>query len=271
NRNQGGSNGDASGSTAPFTFAGTAVGGAVGSGVFFTTATPTLVIIGSTLSGNQSIPGTSGRVSSYYGTDPGNGRGGAIGIIAGNASVSGSTISGNLAESGALQTYLGQYGSIIPRALGGGLDDEQFGSPPFATLTVTNSTISGNVAQNISSPDAFGYGGGLDTQVSTQVINSTVSGNQAIGGPGGRGVIAGNGGKAAGGGIYSTGSITISGSTVRDNVAQGGPGGGPTGSGFGGPSDGGRLHFGGFFFTPANSPLTGDQSLGRGPHGGGRS
>src|SRR5262249_44565998 len=64
NLNQGGSNGDATGSTASFVFVGSAIGGAVGSGVFFTTATPTLANTGSMLSGNQSIGGTSVLVAS---------------------------------------------------------------------------------------------------------------------------------------------------------------------------------------------------------------
>src|SRR5262249_49183312 len=55
---QGGSHGNANASTATFALNGTATGGAIGTGAFFTTATPNLVIAGSTVSGNQSLGGT---------------------------------------------------------------------------------------------------------------------------------------------------------------------------------------------------------------------
>ena len=55
---QGGSNGNASGSTAAYVVVGTAIGGAIGEGAFFTAATPSLVVGNSTFTGNQSLGGS---------------------------------------------------------------------------------------------------------------------------------------------------------------------------------------------------------------------
>src|SRR5206468_5535290 len=55
---QGGSNGDASGSTAAYVVVGTAMGGAIGDGAFFTAATPSLVVGNSTFTANQSMGGS---------------------------------------------------------------------------------------------------------------------------------------------------------------------------------------------------------------------
>src|SRR5262249_5417533 len=145
---QGGSKGDASGSTASVVFAGTAIGGAIGSGALFTTTTPTLTIAGSTPSGKQAPRGTKliPAPEIAFGRAPPNGRGGAIGAAAGDVSVSNSAITGNLAEGGASFTFI-QGGSVVDnagfQAEGGGIDDEPTVS---ATLSITNSTISGNVA-----------------------------------------------------------------------------------------------------------------------------
>ena len=55
---QGGSDGNASSSTAAFVVVGTAIGGAIGEGAFFTAATPGLVVGNSTFTGNQSLGGS---------------------------------------------------------------------------------------------------------------------------------------------------------------------------------------------------------------------
>jgi hypothetical protein len=194
---QGGSNGDASTlpSTVQFAIAGTGDGGAIGSGAFFTTGTPTLAIAGSTLSGNQALGGTNVTIGVVVPADFTSGRGGGIGALAGNVSISSSTISNNLSENGALFIEV-QNGSIIAEVAantyGGGIDDEfdlgfslTFPPPVTTSLSITNSTLSDNVALG-NGGSAFAFGGGLNaTLVNVQVTNSTVSGNQAIGGPGG--------------------------------------------------------------------------------------
>ena len=77
------------------------------------------------------------------------------------------------------------------------------------TLTLTNSTVSGNLAS--------GSGGGINSGGTLTIIGSTISGNSAIG---------------SGGGINSTGSLTLRNSTVSGNSALGGIGtGGGIGSG----------------------------------------
>ena len=71
------------------------------------------------------------------------------------------------------------------------------------TLTISNSTLSGNSAM-------FG-GGGIYNNNAVTISNSTISGN-----------LAGN----YGGGIYNAGTLTVSNSTISGNFATGSSGGG---------------------------------------------
>ncbi|HEX8201469.1 MAG TPA: hypothetical protein VF590_13370, partial [Isosphaeraceae bacterium] len=116
---------------------------------------------------------------------------------------------------------------------GGGIDSESGG--PAASLTITNSTISGNSAGNVASTGSWGEGGGISSGIgitlvldratitnntatyqgggasingsNTQILNSTFAGNTAM---------RGNGG----GGIYAQGTITLlSGTTISGNQA----------------------------------------------------
>jgi hypothetical protein len=82
----------------------------------------------------------------------------------------------------------------------------------FGTLTITNSTISGNTAAN------SGNGGGIysDTAATLTVTNSTISGNIATG---------------SGGGIFSLGLLSLTNSTLSGNKANSGGGGLLTSSG----------------------------------------
>jgi hypothetical protein len=278
NRGQGGSNGDASGSTAMLPLVGSAIGGAIGSGAFFTTATPTVAIAGSTLRGNQSRGGTNVVVGAFE-SDAGTGRGGAVGAVAGDVSVSHSAISGNVAQGGArfrLETEF--FGENLVQeggsaGFGGGIHHQfNFGfSSPAASLTVsiTDSTMSGNAAQG-GGPSAFAFGGGLSTRLAdVQVSNSIVSGNQAIGSPGGGFTIFfgftffNGGGHAVGGGINSGGgSLTISGSTVKDNLALGGPGGPSAASGGGGAGLAGGILSSDRTLVLTNSTLSGNRAIG---------
>jgi hypothetical protein len=277
NVDEGGSDGNDSGSAAAFSLVGTATGGAIGSGAFFTTATPSVAIAGSTLNTNRSQGGTNLQVNTS--SEAGTARGGAVGLMAGDVSISTSGISGNLAVPGAVFSVF-QGGTAIEAlgaaAFGGGIDDQgSFGSPP-PLLSITGSMISGNMAL-ASGAGANASGGGLDTSVvNAELTNSIVSGNQAIGGPGGGFLTFYGytfplaGGQGAGGGILSTGgSLTISGSTVKDNLAQGGSAGG---AGFGGFAFGGGIYEQDPAFVLADSTLSGNQAIagpGAGGNGGG--
>ena len=76
------------------------------------------------------------------------------------------------------------------------------------TLTLTNSTVSGNEADN-----EYGYGGGIDNGGTLTLTNSTVSGNTAS--------------DDDGGGIYNSlfGTLTLTNSTVSGNTASSDGGG----------------------------------------------
>ncbi|HEY1380693.1 MAG TPA: hypothetical protein VGF55_28080 [Gemmataceae bacterium] len=89
------------------------------------------------------------------------------------------------------------------------------------TLTIQNSTISGNAAGG--GPDAAGGGvyfdGGGNSGDALSITGSTVTGNVALAATDGGGV----GGKAFGGGVCAiNASVTVSNSTVEYNRAQGG-------------------------------------------------
>ena len=120
----------------------------------------TLVLSASVLSGNNAVFGG----------------GGIFNNTAGTATVTGVAISGNTA---------GDYGGGI-RNVG--------------TVTVVNSTISGNTAN--ANGDA---GGGIDTEGMTTVINSTISGNSVPSG------------SHNGGGMWIGAGATIVNSTITNN------------------------------------------------------
>jgi hypothetical protein len=88
---------------------------------------------------------------------------------------------------------------------GGGIDNES-----GATLTITNSTLSGNTAGSVGNPSV--EGGGIFNSGTLTIVNSTVSGNTAGGISGG------------GGGMFNGGTLTIVNSTVSDNTAIKGAG-----------------------------------------------
>jgi hypothetical protein len=84
--------------------------------------------------------------------------------------------------------------------IGGGIDNEG-----GATLTITNSTLSGNTAGSVNNPSVAG--GGIFNSGTLTIVNSTVSANTAGG-------ISGSGG-----GIYNGGTVTIVNSTISGNTA----------------------------------------------------
>jgi hypothetical protein len=129
------------------------------------------------------------------------------------------TVNGSLTLDGLTVTG----GNSGASSAGGGIDGE-YG----ATLTITDSTITGNTAPS--------NGGGVANGGTATITNSTISGNTAGAGGGLYGGIAtvtdstvtGNTAQGGGGGgIYAQyGTITISDSTISGNMATNGAGGG---------------------------------------------
>ena len=93
---------------------------------------------------------------------------------------------------------------------GGGLNNS-------GTLSISNSTFSGNSANGGALGDGNGSGGGIDNSGTLSVTNSTFSNNSATGGGGV--VVGGNG---SGGGIDNSGTLSVTNSTFSDNSATGG-------------------------------------------------
>jgi hypothetical protein len=111
--------------------------------------------------------------------------------ISGNNSVGVFAINGGITVSISGVTI--QNGNAGPSGAGGGI------SNPQGTLTLTDSTVSGNSARD---------GGGLYNNGTMTVTHSTVSGNSA----------------GFGGGIENTGKVTVTNSTVSNNSANYGGG-----------------------------------------------
>ncbi len=194
---------------------------------------------------------------------------------AGSLTLSGSTVSNNLASAGSSGVLLCFIGSACPGRSpaaggnGGGIYNNG------GRLTISSSTISGNKTAGAAGGDASsatntsnggpggtggasGSGGGIyNVNGIVTITNSTIRNNSTgPGGAGGNGSGAtttgtggtgGTGGAAgSGGGIESTGtgSLTISGSAVNANTTGAGGDGGNGGAGAGG-SNGGPAGAGG--------------------------
>ena len=126
----------------------------------------------------------------------------------------GVTVSGGRAERGNVGGGIHNQGTLTltnstvsgntTESFGGGILNEGRG---FAqgTLTLTNSTVSGNTAVG-----AYAAGGGITNFGTLTLINSTVSGNTA----------------PSGGGIVNLGTLTLTNSTVSGNTTSFGVGGG---------------------------------------------
>ena len=145
------------------------------------------------ISGNQSVG------SEFLG-----GHGGGVLNESGTMMIRRCTISNNSAS-----YFTGSSGDI-PNGSGGGVFNESSGS-----LTITNSTISGN---SCSVSDGFdlnfggGGGGGIDNGGSMTVRNCTISGNSADG----TGMVI-----MYGGGIRNFGTLQIASSTIAHNSVSG--------------------------------------------------
>ena len=144
-----------------------------------------------------------------------------------------------------LRGFLVTRGTSGFQADGGGINNQ-------GTLTLTDSTVSGNTATG-----PYAYGGGIGSYGPLTLINSTVSGNTA----------------GDGGGIWHEGTLTLTDSTVSGNTADHGGGihnGGTltlinsTVSGNTATSGGGINNSGSSTVTLINSTVSGNSAAGGG-------
>jgi len=182
-----------------------------GGGIYNDTAA-SLIVVGSTISGNVAVVGggiySAGTMTATNTTISGNTSANTGGGIhsTGTLTVADSTISGNTAPNG------------------GGIFNN-------GAASVTNSTISGNTA-NSNGGGIFTNGGG-----NLVVTTSTISGNTALFAAGGilsqggaalvitNSTISGNTSSANGGGILNTSPATVTNSTISGNGSAAGGGG----------------------------------------------
>jgi CSLREA domain-containing protein len=198
----------------------------------------TLVLDGSTVSGNYAGRG------GFGGTDPAGSGGNGGGIEnTGALTAGGSTISGNVAGSGGI-------GLAGNEASGPGGDGGGIYSPHGASVTLTESTVESNTSgsggpEGESPYPSAGDGGGI---WSSGML--TVTGSSFLSNTGG----LGNAGSGNGGAIFTSGTAIISSSTFTGDTA------GPPSSfvGDGGPGGNGGAIDNGGTLTLSNSTLTND-------------
>ena len=134
--------------------------------------------------------------------DAGFGTGGAILVDFGaDLTILDSRISSNSADRFGGGIYNDGTLSVINSTLSGNSAANGGGISNYGTLSILNSTLSGNPAN---------YGGGIYNDGTLSVINSTLSGNSA---------------QDDGGGIYNYGTLSVLNSTLSGNSAQGDGGG----------------------------------------------
>ncbi len=193
-----------------------------------------LTITNSTISGNKAI-------SQYdSNTSPGNAAGGGIYVIGGSVTIQNSSIQGNFAAfvdfsdpgsdpNGSITSFPG---------FGGGIYHENDDMSGFHDLTITDSTISGNTAQNSTQGGGVfsidGCGGGIfshqaptaltDPPASILIQNLTVSSNVANSSIGGNGFGGGIYLRRGGSGNFIGGAIDVTTSTIENNLASSGDG-----------------------------------------------
>ncbi|AVH64785.1 Calx-beta domain-containing protein [Nostoc sp. 'Peltigera membranacea cyanobiont' N6] len=152
------------------------------------------------------------------GGNAGNNNGGGI-YSTNTVTVSNSTISGNIANTSGGGIYGTSSVIVSNSTISGNTANTSGGGVYSSNATITNSTFSGNTANN---------GGGIYGTSSATVSNSTISGNIANTSGGGiytsittltNSTISSNTAKSNGGGIYSGGS-TVSNSTIFGNTAD---------------------------------------------------
>jgi hypothetical protein len=172
------------------------------------------------------------------------------------ADVSNSTFSGNLAENG--------FGGVgyYPLAAAGGAIAGLSGSLNLSNLNVEDNEAFGGDGPAGSAANGANGGGIFNLYGSTMTLtNCSISGNLALGGQGGdaplSGGPAGNGANGEGGGIFNSGTLTMSGSKVSANLAIGGAGG----ANLGGTAGNGGNGYGGGILATAYSNYPGSGSV----------
>jgi hypothetical protein len=215
--------------------AGFGLGGAL---LNFSNVTATLTVRHSTFANNQALGGNGGP-----GSWGGSGVGGALWTNTAGATgtVEDSSFTGNLARGGQRGAADGDFlnGSGLGGAIGNGFE---------GSLVVSNSTLSGNVAQGgdglAGIAGGLGLGGGLlNIQGGLATVEqSHLTGNLAVGGAGGNGA---DGGDGRGGGLFNglndadaagnpiPSVVTVLGTHVTDNQAGGGAAGAGGAAGLG--------------------------------------
>jgi hypothetical protein len=248
-----------------------ALGGAIDVG--FTSSGPS-TISNSTFTGNEALGGSPGA----------SGGGGAIS----NSNFSEATMTVTdctLTDNAAIGAAGGDGEVNFGTGQGGGINN-------FANLTVVHSTFADNLAQGepmvpgavpsqtaVSDGSGVAGGGifclpGIPTETaSATVIDSTFTGNQAVGGAGANGDAAVQGGAGSPGSVGEGGGVAfiassglVDGCTFTDNVARGGAGGNGVGgaaSGVGAPGGSGGIDLAfGSVVTVSNTTLIHNEAIG---------
>ncbi|MEI7852918.1 MAG: hypothetical protein WCJ06_04370, partial [Planctomycetota bacterium] len=190
-----------------------------------------VTVSGAQTSGNGGAFNNSGTLkvsnSTISGNTAGDNGGGIYNEMGGTLKVSMSIISGNKADDSGGGIYNSGTLTVNDSTLSG--NTAKFGGGIYndtgGTLTVSNSTFSKNLAAT---------GGGIQNNSSLTVIDSTISGNTVNRGGGiyndfggtlkiNNTIISGNTAKY-GGGIYTRGILTVSNSTISGNTANRGGG-----------------------------------------------
>jgi CSLREA domain-containing protein len=162
-----------------------------------------VTIADSTVAGNTATGATG--MNAVSGTQQ-NGSGGSAyggGIftqMAGTIAITDTAITGNTALAGASGTGGTAATSAAADGAGLNLDD--------ASESIRQSTISGNVADGVASPD-YGNGGAIYTQSMLTLVNSTLTGNAAQ---------SHTGGSAVAGGIWINGAGKLASDTIAGNT-----------------------------------------------------
>jgi CSLREA domain-containing protein len=210
-----------------------------------------VVIAGSTFSGNSAVGGVSGAVVPSTSGQFDSAIGGAISNDGnGSVNVSNSTFTGNMAQGGS-KLSAGTTGAV-GQGEGGAIANAAVLLTDSPILTILGSTFTDNEAlggdnNTGSGPTSAGVGGAVAAQgtapfTTVIILNSSFLNNTA---QGGTGVPGGAGGAALGGAFAFVGSSgELQGVTLANNLAQGGNGG-SSGSaspgGSGGTAQGGAL------------------------------
>jgi hypothetical protein len=194
---------------------------AVGAAIY---ATEGLTLTDSSVSDDTSSGGGGLNATSSLAAGAGGDAGPAI--AATSVSVTGSTISGNVATGG-----VGGAGSSTPSTAAPGAGGDARGGLSAPDGTVSASTVWGNVATGGQGGTSViaggtgghgggGLGGGLSLSSGATISGTTVAANRVVAGTGGGGGTTGASGAATGGGLDLTGGAnTISASTIAGNSA----------------------------------------------------